>query len=555
MDSLKPTAANSCPLTPLTFLERAAVVYADSPSVVYNTATYTWSATNRRCLQAASAIVSLGIRPGQVVSVISPNVPAAYELHFAVPMAGAILNNINTRLNSTTISALLNHSDSKLVFVYHRLQSVVVDALSLLPPEHPRPRLVLISDDDHDSDQPTSDFCSTYEGLIESGDVSEFDWVRPKSEWDPIVLNYTSGTTASPKGVVHSHRGTFVMSVDSLIDWSMPKQPVLLWTLPMFHSNGWSFPWAMAAVGGTNICLSRFDGPTLHAAIRCHKVTHMCAAPVVLNMLVDAKPHVPLQRPVHVLTGGAPPPAPVLLKMELLGFVVSHGYGMSETGTVVISCAWKSEWNTLPPMERASLKALQGVRTIGLNKVDIIDRNSRKSLPRDGKTVGEIAVQGASVMLGYLKDQEATSKCLGDDGWLLTGDLGVIHPNGYLEIKDRSKDIIISGGENISSVEVESVLYTIPGVNEAAVVAQPHKHWGETPCAFLGFTKGVEVKLIESEVIEFCRKKLAHYMVPKRVVFLEELPKTSTGKIQKFRLREMAKAMLNNPLLETNKIV
>ncbi|XP_021745220.1 probable acyl-activating enzyme 6 [Chenopodium quinoa] len=559
MDQLKPKQANSIPLTPLTLLERAAIVYSDSPSLVYKATTYTWADTNQRCLQMASSITSLGITRGDVVSVVAPNVPAAYELHFAAPMAGAVLNNINTRLDSRTISVLLRHSESKLVFVYYQLQSLVLEAISLLPAEHPRPILVLVTDNEYDYDpvtlsdetlkaklgdnicQPSKEFQTTYELMVKNGDPG-FNWIQPESEWDPIVLNYTSGTTSSPKGVVHCHRGSFITTMDSLVDWSVPKQPVYLWTLPMFHSNGWGFTWGMAAVGGTNICLKKFDGATIHAAIRAHQVTHMCAAPIVLNMLttLTSDPG-PLSWPVHVLTGGSPPPAPILLRAESLGFVVGHGYGLTETGGVIVSCAWKSHWNRLPALERARLKARQGVRTIGMTWIDIINPYTGQRVKRDGKTVGEIVFRGGSIMLGYLKDPEGTSKCMRNDGWFRTGDLGVMHKDGYLEIKDRSKDIIISGGENISSVEVENVLYTFPVINEAAVVAKPDEYWGETPCAFVSLRKGLKEKPTERDVVEYCRSKMAHYMVPKNVVFMEDLPKTSTGKIQKYLLRKMAK--------------
>ncbi|XP_074312344.1 2-methylpropanoate--CoA ligase CCL4-like [Silene latifolia] len=574
MDQLKPMLPNSTPLTPLTYLERASIVYGDCPSIIYTTTKYTWSETYKRCLRIASSIVSLGIARGSVVSVVSPNVPAAFELHFAVPMSGAVLNNINTRLDPRTVSVLLRHSESKLVFVYHQLSPLVLEALALLPPDHPRPLLVLINDNDgnfFDSNtinelflrpqilvQPlqsstvgaeladkcdSDEFVTTYEEMIKNGDP-EFSWIRPRSEWDPIVLNYTSGTTSSPKGVVHCHRGTFIMSMDALIDWSVPKEPVYLWTLPMFHSNGWTFTWGMAAVGGTNICLKKFDGATIYAAIRAHHVTHMCAAPVVLSMLTNLNPTpTRLSWPVHVLTGGSPPPTPILLQAESLGFVVGHGYGMTETGGVILSCAWKAHWSRLPATDRARLRARQGVRTLGMTQVDIINPINGLPVSRDGQTVGEIVLRGGSIMLGYLKDPEGTRKCMGKDGWFKTGDLAVIHRDGYIEIKDRSKDIIISGGENISSVEVETVLYSLPGVNEAAVVAKADEYWGETPCAFVSLRKEVKDKPTEGDVIEYCRAKLPHYMVPKRVVFKEELPKTSTGKIQKFVLREMAKEL------------
>ena len=540
MDQLQPSPANSSPLTPLTFLERAATVYGGSTSIIYNDISYTWSQTNHRCLRLASALVSLGIRRGDVISAVAPNIPAMYELHFAVPMSGAVLNNINTRLDARTVSMLLRHSESKLVFVDSLSRSLILKALATFPQQVQRPALILITDDAVDSFA-TVDFLDTYEELITKGDPS-FKWVRPNTEWDPIVLNYTSGTTSSPKGVVHCHRGIFIITVDSLIDWSVPKQPVYLWTLPMFHSNGWSYPWGMAAVGGTNICVRRFNAPMVYQLIKTHGITHMCAAPVVLNMLSDLSETEPLKKPVHILTGGSPPPALVISRAESLGFVISHGYGLTETCGVIISCAWKSEWNRFPAMQRMSLKSRQGVRTLGMTEVEVVDPMSGHCVKRDGLSCGEVVVRGGCVMLGYLKDPKATSKCM-KDGWFYTGDVAVMHADGYLEIKDRSKDVIISGGENLSSVEVESVLYTHPAVHEAAVVARPDEFWGETPCAFVKLKLGLDWKPTEKEIIEYCRNKLPHYMVPKTVVFKEKLPRTSTGKIQKYVLRKEAQAL------------
>ncbi|GMH11283.1 hypothetical protein Nepgr_013124 [Nepenthes gracilis] len=544
MDKLRPRRANAVPLTPMTFLERAATVYGECPSVIYNAITRTWSETHRRCLQAASAISSLGIRRGDVVSVVAPNIPAMYELHFAVPMAGAVLNNINIRLDANTVSALLRHADSSLVFVDHQSRPLVLDALSFFPPTTHRPLLVLITDDAASSTESSSTdpFIGEYEELLEKGDQN-FEWIRPESEWDPIVLNYTSGTTSSPKGVIHCHRGSFIAAVNSIIEWSLPQQPVYLWTLPMFHSNGWTYSWGMAATGGINVCLRKFDADIIYAAIRRHNVTHMCGAPVVLNMLSSIPNTQPLKNPVHMLTGGSPPPASILLRTESLGFIITHGYGLTETGGIVTSCAWKPRWNRQPANERASLKARQGVGTICSTAVDVIDLKTGRSVKRDGSSLGEIVLRAGFLMLGYLKDPEGTSKSMGNDGWFRTGDVGVMHSDGYLEIKDRSKDVIISGGENISSVEVESVLYTNPAVNEAAVVARPDEYWGETPCAFVCLKKDWENKPTEEEIMQYCRAKMPHFMVPKTVVFRDELPKTSTGKIEKFALREMAGAM------------
>ncbi|KAL6959738.1 2-methylpropanoate--CoA ligase ccl4 [Sarracenia purpurea var. burkii] len=561
MDLLKPSPANSCPLTPITFLERAATVYGDCSSIVYNSVdtaavtTYTWSQTLRRCLQLASSIATLGVERGDVITVVAPNIPAMYELHFAAPMTGAVLNAVNTRLDAHTISVLLRHAQPKLVFVDFHHRDVVLDAVSRVFSNLQRPEVIIIMDDVKLSSAVVGNPYRTYESLVESGDP-DFKWRRPKNEWDPLTLNYTSGTTSSPKGVVHSHRSLFIMAVSSLINWFVPERPVYLWTLPMFHSNGWCFTWAMAAVGGKNICLRKVDPPAVFNAIEQNHVTHMCGAPVILNMLSNFEGAVPLRNPVHFLTGGAPPPAAVLFRIESLGFQVSHGYGLTEVAGVVVSCAWKPQWNRLPATERAMLKARQGVRTVGLTAVDVVDPVSGISVKPDGLTIGEIVLKGGSLMLGYLKDPEATSKCMRENGWLYTGDAAVMHPDGYLEIKDRTKDIIITGGENVSSVEVEAVLYSHPAVNEAAVVARPDEFWGETPCCFVSLKaaelkgdgeeekkKKKKKKPTEKEVIEFCRARLPHYMVPRTVVFREELPKTSTGKIKKTLLRDHARAM------------
>ncbi|MFS8009830.1 putative AMP-dependent synthetase/ligase, AMP-binding, AMP-binding enzyme domain-containing protein [Helianthus anomalus] len=541
MDQFHPRPANSTPLTPLTFLDRCATVYGDCPSVVYGNTTYTWTETRQRCLRVASSISKLGIKRQEVVSVIAPNVPAMYELYFAIPFAGAVINSINTRLDARTVSVILAHSESKLVFVDYDSVSIVRNAFSMFPPNKPKPMLVLVIDDGVKIQDSTGFEC-TYESMVENGDPN-FNWIRPVSEWDPITLNYTSGTTSSPKGVVHCHRGMFVIAVDSLIEWSVPKQPVYLWTLPMFHANGWSYTWGMAAVGATNICLRKFDATIIYDLIDKHGVTHMCGAPVVLNMLSNAPDVKRLKNPVNIMTAGAPPPAPVLARAESIGFVISHGYGLTETGGLVITCAWKRKWDRFPANERARLKSRQGVRTVVFTDIDVVDPDSGVSVTRDGLTLGEVVLRGGCVMLGYFKDPEETAKSMRENGWFYTGDVAVMHPDGYLEIKDRSKDVIISGGENLSSVEVESILYTHPAVNEAAVVARADEFWGETPCAFVSLKAEMAGKVTEKEVVDYCKGKLPGYMVPKTVVFKEELPKTSTGKIQKFVLREMAKKM------------
>ncbi|KAK8522026.1 hypothetical protein V6N12_066596 [Hibiscus sabdariffa] len=487
MELLLPNPVNSTPLTTLGFLERAATAYSDSPSVVYNNISYTWSQTHRRCLQMASSLTSLGVQRSQVVSVVAPNVPSI---------------------------------ESKLVFVDHQSSSVVLEAISLLPRNTKPPQLVLIDYEIYSSGSKSLstnvDFLDHYEGVLEDGDP-KFKWVRPRSEWDPMLLNYTSGTTSCPKGVCLSHRAIFINTMNTLVDWSVPNQAVYLWTLPSFHTNGWSFPWGMAAVGGTNICLRKVDPSLIYSLIKEHKVTHMCGAPVVLNMLSNLTDLEPLDSPVQIITAGSPPSPPVLAKTEAMGFVVGHGYGLTETGGIVVSCAWKKEWNELPLAERARLNSRQGVKSVALTEVDVLDPETGESVKRDGTTVGEVVLRGGCLMLGWL---------FGNHGSI----------QGY----------IISGGENISSPEVESVLYSHPAVDEAAVVAaKPDKFWGETPCAFVSLKKNGELTRIpsEKEIIEYCRDKLPHYMVPKTVVFKDELPKTSTGKVQKFILRRIAKAM------------
>lgn len=541
MEELKRCAANHPPLSPIRFIERAAIVYGDSTSLVYNSTRFTWSHTYQRCRKLASALSARNISPGVVVSVVAPNIPALYEMHFAVPMAGAILNTVNTRLDARTMAAQFNHCHTKIVFADYQFLPLVTDAVRRT--KH-KPSLVLIQELVNGKELvPTSTAtATTYEGLLQEGDP-EFQTRWPVDEWQSIAVNYTSGTTSAPKGVVHSHRGIYTMVLDALLTWGMKSQPVYLWTLPMFHANGWSFPWGMAALGGTNICLRKFDGNIVYKALNDHRVTHLCAAPVVLTMIANADPseRKPLPCRVEILTAGSPPPAAVLLKIEELGFSVTHGYGLTETGGLVVTCAWKSEWDSLPAEERAKRKARQGVRGLGLAELDVKDPGSMGSVARDGVKMGEVMMRGPSVLKGYLNDKRSTDKAM-EGGWFHTGDVGVIHPDGYLEIKDRSKDVIISGGENISSVEVESVLYSHPMIVEAAVVARPHPFWGETPCAFVSTNQSAQ-SVTEAEMISFSRKRLPHYMVPKTVVFMESLPKTSTGKIQKYVLREMAKKL------------
>ncbi|KAK1653330.1 hypothetical protein QYE76_071135 [Lolium multiflorum] len=533
-------AANYAPLTPISFIERAAAVYGDRPAVVYGEARpTTWRETRERCVRVAAALAArFGVARGDVVAVLSPNVPAMYELHFAVPMAGAVLCTLNTRHDAAMVSALLKHSGAKVFLVESSLLEVGTAAMKRLAADLPDaaslPILVTISDDA----QPAG--CTDYEGLIRDA-PSQFDIRWPENELDPIALNYTSGTTSRPKGVVYNHRGAYLNTVGTVLAYDITHMPTYLWTVPMFHCNGWNLPWGVAMQGGTNVCLRHFTAKVIFDSIARHGVTHMGGAPTVLNMIVNAAAvdRRPLPGTVRVMTGGAPPPPRVLFGMEELGFAVYQIYGLTETYGAATVCTWMPEWDALPAEERARLKARQGFHHMAMQDVEVKDPATMASVPLDGKTVGEVMFRGNTVMSGYYKDIEATKESMAG-GWLRTGDLGMRHPDGYIQLKDRAKDIIISGGENISSIEVESVIFSHPAVLEAAVVARPDDHWGETPCAFVELKDGASAT--EAEIIGFCRERLPHFMAPKTVVF-EDLPKTSTGKTQKFVLREKARAM------------
>ncbi|KAF7154299.1 hypothetical protein RHSIM_Rhsim01G0045300 [Rhododendron simsii] len=550
-------SANYVPLSPISFLKRSAMVYRDAPSVVYGDVRFTWGETLDRCTRLASSLTLLGISPGNVVATLAPNIPAMYELHFGVPMAGAVLCTLNIRHDSKMVSVLLKHSKAKLIFVDYQLLDVARGAIEILSKTSTNlPRLVVILESDKTLTPTTGKTVSMngsleYEKVLTMGKPDfEINW--PSDEWDPISLNYTSGTTSSPKGVVYSHRGAYLNSLAGVLLNEMPSMPVYLWTVPMFHCNGWCLTWAVAAQGGTNICLRNVSANGIFSSISQHKVTHMGGAPTILNMIVNAQVNdrKPLPRKVVVMTGAAPPPPQVLFKMQELGFDVTHSYGLTETygpGTV---CSWKPEWNSLSPMSQAKLKARQGVHHIGMEEVDVKDPVTMKSVTPDAKTMGEVMFRGNTVMNGYLNDTKATQDAF-KGGWFRSGDLGVKHPDGYVELKDRSKDIIISGGENISTIEVESVLFSHPAVLEAAVVGRPDDHWGETPCAFVKLKDGCNVS--SDEIIKYCRDLLPHYMAPRTVVF-EDLPKTSTGKTQKFVLRGKAKAMGSLTRRSTSKL-
>jgi fatty-acyl-CoA synthase len=533
---LDQTPANYVPLTPLGFMARAAWVYPRHTALIHGDDRYTWAQTYARCRRLASALKARGIGPGDTVAIVAPNIPAIYEASFGVPMAGAVLNTINVRLDAKTIAFILEHGEAKVLLTDREFADVVGEALSRT---NRKPLVIDIDDPLAPEGELLGE--TTYEALLQEGD-GEFAWEPPADEWDAISLNYTSGTTGNPKGVVYHHRGAYLNALSNALGWGMGRHPVYLWTLPMFHCNGWCYPWTLAALAGTSVCLRKVGAKSIFDAIADHRVTHFCGAPVVLSMVLNAKPEErrAFEHRVDVMTAAAPPPASVLEAMERNGFRVTHVYGLTETYGPATICAWKSEWDERSSEERARLKARQGVRYHVLEGLTVMNPQTMQPVPADGETMGEVMFRGNIVMKGYLKNPEATREAF-TGGWYHSGDLGVMHPDGYIQLKDRSKDIIISGGENISSIEVEDVLYRHPAVLEAAVVARPDETWGETPCAFVTLHADAPQTTAE-DIIAFCRDNLAHYKAPRSVVF-GPLPKTSTGKIQKFILREQAKAL------------
>ncbi len=532
-DGLPRTPANFAPLTPLVFLARTAEVYPEYPSVVHGQTRYTWAQTYARCRRLASALAKRGISSGDTVSIIAPNVPAIYEASFGVPMLGAVLNTINTRLDAATIALILEHAQTKVLITDREFSPAVATALAEL--DHP-PLVIDIDDPMAPPGELLGEL--SYEEFLDQGDPG-FEWIPPDDEWRAISLNYTSGTTGDPKGVVYHHRGAYLNALSNAIGWNMAHHPVYLWTLPMFHCNGWCFPWTIAALAGTNICLRKVEAGAIFDAIADGGVTHFCGAPVVLGLILNAtkEERRSFEHRVEVMTAAAPPPAAVLEAMEQNGFHMTHVYGLTETYGPAVICAWKKEWDALPMEEQAIRKSRQGVRYHVLDGLDVMDPKTMQPVPRDGETMGEVMFRGNVVMKGYLKNPGATEAAMAG-GWFHSGDLGVMHPDGYLQLKDRSKDVIISGGENISSIEVEDTLYRHPAVLEAAVVARSDEKWGETPCAFVTL-KNDAPKISAEDIIAFCRDHLAHFKVPRTVVF-GSLPKTSTGKIQKYKLRERA---------------
>ena len=532
---LPKTSANYAAQSPLAFIERTAEVYPEKLAVVHGSLHRSWLETFTRCRQLASALEKHGIRKGDTVAVMLPNTPPMVEAHFGIPVTGAVLNALNTRLDAETIAFMLDHGEAKIVIVDPEFAGTMQKALALRTSSAP---LLVINAEDalYTGDSPRIGSIN-YDDFLATGDAS-YAWKLPDDEWDAIALNYTSGTTGNPKGVVYHHRGAAANAVSNILEWDMPKHPVYLWTLPIFHCNGWCFAWTVAARAGVNVCLRKVAAPEIFEAIRAHGVTHYCAAPIVHGMLVNAPDALKkdLPRGVKCMVAGAAPPASMIEGMEALGFDLTHVYGLTEVYGPATVCAKHDAWDALDIGERARLNARQGVRYHLEADVRVLDAATMLPVPQDGKTMGEIMFKGNIAMKGYLKNAKATEEAFAG-GWFHSGDLAVCYPDGYMKIKDRSKDIIISGGENISSIEVEDVLYRHPDVLAAAVVAKPDERWGETPCAFVELKAGATTRA--EDIVAHCKKHLAAFKVPRAVVF-GELPKTSTGKIQKFELRKLA---------------
>ena len=528
--------ANHQPLTPLTFLERAASVFPEHPAIVHGALTRSYREFYARARRLASALTKRGVGRGDTVSVMLANTPAMLEAHYGVPMTGAVLNTLNTRLDAAILAFTFDHAETKVLIIDREFSPVIKEALALA-----KTKPLLIGYDDPEFSGPgerLGDF--DYEAFLAAGDP-DFAWQMPADEWDAITLNYTSGTTGDPKGVVYHHRGAYLLALSNIVTCGMGRHPVYLWTLPMFHCNGWCFPWSLSVVAGTHVCLRAVRAGAMYEAIAQRKVTHLCGAPIVMATLLNATDTEtkPLPHAVQFVTAAAPPPEAVLAAMKAAGFNVTHVYGLTECYGPAVVNDWHAKWDALPPAEQAAKKARQGVRYPSLEMLDVLDPDTLQAVPRDGETIGEVMMRGNVVMKGYLKNGKATEKAFAG-GWFHTGDLGVMHSDGYVQLKDRSKDIIISGGENISSIEVEDALYKHPAVQIVAVVAKADDKWGETPCAFVELREGMEASA--EELIAWCRAHLAAYKCPRHVVFTE-VPKTSTGKIQKFKLRELARGM------------
>ncbi|MEQ8825097.1 MAG: acyl-CoA synthetase [Filomicrobium sp.] len=526
--------ANHQPLTPLTFLERAAKVYPNDTAIIHGKSRYTYSEFYARARRLASALASKYIAKGDTVSVMLSNTPPMLEAHYGVPMTGAVLHSINTRLDAPIIAFQLDHANTKVLIVDREFSAVIKEALAQASV---KPLIIDYQDPEFPQDGEQLSY-DEYEDFIAGGDP-EFPWKMPDDEWDAISLNYTSGTTGNPKGVVYHHRGAGLMCYANTVATRMTKGAVYLWTLPMFHCNGWCFPWSLSMIAGTHVCLRWVRAPAMYEAIADHKVSHLSGAPIVMSVLLNAtaEERRDFTHKVAFNHAAAPPPQSVLTAMADAGFELTHLYGLTETYGPAVINEWDQSWNDLSPEQIASKRIRQGVRYTALEDLTVMDPETMTRVPADGETLGEVMFRGNIVMKGYLKNPKATDEAFAG-GWFHSGDLGVLHPDGYIQLKDRSKDIIISGGENISSIEVEDVLYKHAAVAYCAVVAKPDEKWGETPCAFVELKPGET--LSEDDLIAFCREHLAHYKCPRSVVFTD-VPKTSTGKIQKFKLREMAK--------------
>ena len=532
---LDKNSANYVPLSPLSFIGRCATTFPNRSSLIYNDKTFTWEETHRRCLSLASALTKRGIGKGDTVSIMAPNVPPSFEVTFGVPMTGAVLNALNTRLDASTIAFILKHAETKVLIIDTEYSTIIREALEKI-----NTKILVIDYQDPNLPEQQCLGSVEYEELLKEGS-QEFEPVMPNDEWDALALNYTSGTTGNPKGVVYHHRGAYLNAIGNSLVWGMKKHPIYLWTLPMFHCNGWCFPWTITMLGGTHVCLRKIDAKPIYDAIADHKISHMCGAPIVMNMLVNAEKNSTRiwKHRLAMMTAGAAPPAAVIEKMEQRKIEVTHVYGLTEVYGPVTVCEWHEEWHDLPLSEQASLKARQGVRYPVLEGLMVADPETLEKVPTDGETIGEVFMRGNVVMKGYLKNPNATKEAFKGD-WFHTGDLGVVHNSGYIELKDRSKDIIISGGENISTIEVEGVLFKHPAILEAAVVAKPSEQWGETPCAFVCLKPNENET--EASIIAYCKENMAHFKTPTRVIFAD-LPKTSTGKIQKYILREQARSL------------